>query len=108
MFKYRNCPKYINVRELISHPTSPTISSQQLQLSPEDRLPKSVISFILESDTAFIGTTYDAPTDEAELYPSHLGMNHRGGRKGFIRVMPSDGRTVVIPDYSGTCSSSNY
>lgn len=28
-------------------------------------------------------------------------MNARGGLPGFIRVRPSDGRTVVLPDYSG-------
>jgi NAD(P)H-flavin reductase len=28
-------------------------------------------------------------------------MNARSGLPGFIRVSPSDGRTVVIPDYSG-------
>jgi ferredoxin-NADP reductase len=28
-------------------------------------------------------------------------MNARSGLPGFIRVSPSDGRTVVVPDYSG-------
>lgn len=28
-------------------------------------------------------------------------MNARGGLPGFIRVSPSDGRTIVLPDYSG-------
>ena len=28
-------------------------------------------------------------------------MNARSGLPGFIRVSPSDGRTIVIPDYSG-------
>jgi hypothetical protein len=28
-------------------------------------------------------------------------MNQRGGLPGFIRVLPSDGRTLVLPDYSG-------
>ncbi|KAF9458769.1 hypothetical protein BDZ94DRAFT_1239728 [Collybia nuda] len=96
-----NCPKYINVRDLIPHSTSPSIDSQRLQLLPGERLPKSVIDFIHECDTAFVGTTYEAPASEAALYPSHVGMNQRGGRKGFIRVMPSNGRTVVLPDYSG-------
>jgi hypothetical protein len=50
----------------------------------------------------FFGTTYAAPSSEASKFPSHLGMNQRGGRPGFLRVVPSDGRTVVLPDYSGT------
>lgn len=28
-------------------------------------------------------------------------MNSRGGLPGFVRVKPSDGKTIVIPDYSG-------
>lgn len=28
-------------------------------------------------------------------------MNARGGLPGFLRVSPSDGRTIVLPDYSG-------
>jgi hypothetical protein len=59
------------------------------------------IAFILESDTVWLGTTH-AAAEEAQLHPSHLGMNHRGGRPGFIRVKPSDGRTVVLPDFSGS------
>ncbi|KAF8074150.1 hypothetical protein FPV67DRAFT_1560343 [Lyophyllum atratum] len=97
-----NCPKYINVRDLVSHPnTSPTVSHTRLRLNLDERLPGNVITFIQESDTVFLGTTYSAPTDEAERYPSHLGMNQRGGRKGFVRILPSDGRTVVLPDFSG-------
>lgn len=56
---------------------------------------------IREADTTFIGTVYIAPPEDAELFPSHLGMNQRGGLPGFVRVAPSDGRTVVVPDFSG-------
>lgn len=35
------------------------------------------------------------------MFTPHAGMNARSGLPGFIRVSPSDGRTVVIPDYSG-------
>jgi hypothetical protein len=65
-----------------------------------ERLSDDTIAFILESDTVWLGTTY-AASEEAQFHPSHLGMNHRGGRPGFIRVKPSDGRTVVLPDFSG-------
>ncbi|KAG6916401.1 hypothetical protein DXG01_006980 [Tephrocybe rancida] len=97
-----NCPKYITIRDLVPNPdTLPIISYENLNLEQNDRLPEDVISFILESDTVFLGTIYTAPAEEASRYPSHLGMNQRGGRKGFIRVLPSDGRTVVLPDFSG-------
>jgi hypothetical protein len=98
----RNCPKYINVRDLIPHPkTAPEIIQQKLKLTPDERLPDAAIAFILASDTVFIGTTYKAEAKDAQRFPSHLGMNQRGGRPGFIRVVPSDGRTVVLPDFSG-------
>lgn len=69
----------------------------------EDRLPEEAISLILKSDTVFFGTTYEARKEDAVKFPSHVGMNQRGGRAGFIRVLPSDGRTVILPDYSGMC-----
>jgi hypothetical protein len=28
-------------------------------------------------------------------------MNVRSGSPGFVRVSPSDGRTLILPDYSG-------
>ena len=106
MRRSRNCPKYINVRELSPiAKTNPHVVYQNLQLGQDDRLPDELISFIHENDTVFLGTSYVAPPPEsAENLPSHLGMNHRGGLPGFIRVRPSDGRTVVLPDFSGNYS----
>ncbi|GAD93153.1 oxidoreductase, FAD-binding, putative [Paecilomyces variotii No. 5] len=97
-----NCPKYINVRKLIPHPhTQPVIAYNCQHLGPYDRLPDEVIEFILEADTVFVGSIYKSDPSTAEKFPSHSGMNARGGLPGFIRVRPSDGRTVVLPDYSG-------
>ncbi|KAF7440228.1 hypothetical protein PC9H_000572 [Pleurotus ostreatus] len=97
-----NCPKYINVRDLVPHPqASPKIIHRELSLSPSDRLPDDIIKYILDADTVFIGTSYVAPKEDESSYPSHVGMNQRGGRRGYIRVKPSDGRTIVLPDYSG-------
>ncbi|KAF7357898.1 putative PNPOx domain-containing protein [Mycena venus] len=97
-----NCPKYINIRDLVPHPnTVPKIAYQKAHLSPNDRLPDEAIALITASDTVFLGTTYKAFAQDSLQFPSHLGMNHRGGRPGFMRVVPSDGRTVVIPDFSG-------
>ena len=67
-----------------------------------DRLPDEVIDFIHAADTVFLGTSYEAKKEDELFFPSHLGQNQRGGRPGFIRVKRSDGRTVVLPDYSGT------
>lgn len=71
-------------------------------MNPEERLPDVVVDFILQSDTVFLGTTYKARKEDSDRFPSHVGMNQRGGRQGYIRVTPSDGRTVILPDYSGT------
>ena len=71
---------------------------QRQNLSLQSRLPEEVIQFILDADTVFIGSIHKSKKSK---FPSHAGMNARSGLPGFIRVSPSDGRTVVIPDYSG-------
>lgn len=70
-------------------------------MDPGERLPNVIVDFILQSDTVFLGTTYRARKEDSDQFPSHVGMNQRGGRQGYIRVMPSDWRTVILPDYSG-------
>ncbi|KAI0070491.1 hypothetical protein K474DRAFT_1713283 [Panus rudis PR-1116 ss-1] len=97
-----NCPKYINLRDLVSHPdTHPVVEIRKLQLDSVERLPQYLIDFIHAADTVFIGTYYEARKEDEDWHPSHAGQNQRGGRPGFIRVRPSDGRTVVLPDFSG-------
>lgn len=70
-------------------------------MTAQDQLPRQVIDFITSSDTVHIGSVYRSDPSNATKYPSHAGMNSRSGLPGFIRVMPSDKRTVVVPDYSG-------
>ncbi|KZO89517.1 hypothetical protein CALVIDRAFT_603584 [Calocera viscosa TUFC12733] len=96
------CPKYINIRTLASHPsTSPELIYEHLDMDASDRLPAEVISFVHASDAVYLATSYVAAQIDAERFPSHLGTNHRGGRPGFVRVRPSDGRTLALPNYSG-------
>ncbi|KAK0435785.1 hypothetical protein EV421DRAFT_1985867 [Armillaria borealis] len=96
-----NCPKYIPLRELVPYQGSPMTVFDKRHLSDGDELPDSVISFIQSCDTTFFGTTYAATEDDANRFPSHVSMNIRGGRPGFIRVRPSDKRTLILPDFSG-------
>ncbi|GFF57997.1 conserved hypothetical protein [Aspergillus udagawae] len=97
-----NCPKYINVRQLNLHPyTNPQIAYQSLHMTPTEKLPDEVIDMITSADTVFIASIYTSDPATAAKFPSHAGMNSRGGLPGFIRVKPSDRRTVVLPDYSG-------
>ncbi|KAG8775996.1 hypothetical protein FRC12_001140 [Ceratobasidium sp. 428] len=98
-----NCPKYISIRTVGPSPTNPQLAYDYTTVSDDARLPDEVVKFIHKADTVFIGTSYVAKPDESSLYPSHLGTNHRGGRAGFVRVR-NDGRTIVLPDYSGECS----
>ncbi|KAG1781242.1 hypothetical protein EV702DRAFT_1075027 [Suillus placidus] len=96
-----NCPKYITIRNFVPFPhTKPRVTHQEINIPPTGRLPSDLIAFILSSDTAFLGSSYSASEEDAPRFPSHLGMNHRGGRPGFVRVC-NDGRTLVLPDYSG-------
>lgn len=98
----RNCPKYINVRKLIPHPrTFPKVEHRHRHWGPQGRLPEDVVAFILQADTVFVGSIYKSSPSALRVFPPHAGMNARSGLPGFIRVSPSDGRTVVVPDYSG-------
>jgi hypothetical protein len=96
------CPKCITIRQLVPFPrASPKVVHKRPTLSKDDRLAEDAISFILSSDTVFLGITYSTFPNDTRVYPSRVGMNHRGGRPGFILVRPSDGRTIVLPDFSG-------
>lgn len=70
-------------------------------MEASERLPKEAIELITEADTVFIASVYESGASTATRCPSHAGMNARSGLPGFTRVRPSDGRTVVLPDYSG-------
>ncbi|KAL5043910.1 hypothetical protein BDW71DRAFT_187267 [Aspergillus fruticulosus] len=97
-----NCPKYINTRHLIPYPnTNPTIVHQVAHMPGSSRLPTETTTMITSADTVFIASIYKSDPATASKFPSHAGMNARSGLPGFIRVLPSDGRTVVLPDYSG-------
>lgn len=45
-----------------------------------------------------MATAYLPKDDEEE---SHLGINHRGGYPGFLRVDPVSKSKVYLPDWSG-------
>lgn len=71
-----------------------------LDMDRSSGLPDELIPFIHARDGVFLGSIYIAPPQDESRFPSHAGMNHRAGRPGFIRVR-KDGRTVILPDYSG-------
>ena len=84
------------------HPIrSPKVVYDRLELPVNEHLSDHVIKFITDADTVFLGSVYSAKSSDEKKFPSHVGMNQRGGRAGFIRVRPTDMRTIVLPDYSG-------
>lgn len=96
------CPKYINIRSIAPfRGASPRLIYERFQLGDGERLPDDVIAFIHAADTAFLATSYVAAKEDENIYPSRVGTNHRGGRPGFVRVKPSDGKTLVLPNYAG-------
>ena len=102
IYSNRLCPKYINIRTLRPHvDTHPHVVYNELNMDADDRLPNDVISFIHSCDTAYLATSYEAAPSDRDMYPSHVATNHRGGRPGFMRVRPSDRRTLVLPNYAG-------
>ncbi len=82
-----NCPKYIQrrqVRDLDASPAVPRRTESGREIDDERR------AAIARADTVFVGS----------LHPSHgTDVSHRGGDRGFIRVM--DARTLRVPDYPG-------
>lgn len=83
------------------HPnTAPSILFNEFDL--QGSLPGDVVTYIQGADTVFLGASYAPDMDMQN--PLHVETNIRGGRPGFIRVSPFDGRTIVLPDFSGTHS----
>lgn len=54
-----------------------------------------------KADTFFLASIFKSQSSTIAQYPSHARTNIRGGLPGFMRVIPSDAQTVVLPDYSG-------
>ncbi|KAI8612325.1 hypothetical protein BC830DRAFT_1244906 [Chytriomyces sp. MP71] len=92
-----NCPKYITVRDLISVERSPETvvdepSATSVIFSEEER------ALINRCSTIYIA----APHITGDNSTTDVGVNHRGGPKGFVRVLREQGADVlIIPDYSG-------
>ena len=68
-------------------------------MDPSARLPDEITEFIQATDTVFLSSIYNAKAEDSIRFPSHTGMNQRGGLPGFVRV--SQGRVVCLPDFSG-------
>lgn len=100
-----NCPKYITVRSLEYE-----ARKAKLALDSYDSLTKSLPdaskALIGRASTMFLATKHSADGDENSNDQRDMGLNHRGGAPGFVRVYEDiDGHVVttylVLPDHSG-------
>jgi|GEM_PF-413054 len=105
-----NCPKYITVRALAPQTRQPETSLNQPD-SFDGRLPQECRDHINRVSTVFLATKHIP--DEGDSTSARVGLNHRGGHPGFVRVheqpgnegdgSPAENSTtyLVLPDYSG-------
>ncbi|GAK62089.1 oxidoreductase FAD-binding protein [Moesziomyces antarcticus] len=105
-----NCPKYINTRSLVPNPNhNPTMLHRNLDLVPGQLLPEETLKHVAQADAVFLATRYTSPVQT--IFKSHLGINIRGGKPGFVRITAEkvtrrSGETELrqvayLPDYSG-------
>ena len=83
-----NCPKYINIKNII-----PTLPTPKL-ISESPQLPSSALKLLGRADTLFISSRHgDVDMD----------TNIRGGPSGFVRVISNEpsGAVFAYPEYSG-------
>ena len=100
-----NCPKYITVRSLDHVPRD-----ADLLLDSYDTLaillPETSKALIARTSTTFLATKHTAGNDEASNDQRDMGLNHRGGAPGFVRLFEDTVDDVVttylvLPDHSG-------
>ena len=92
-----NCPKYITVRKLQRHDGPSEVLADRFAADGAV-LDAHALALVERASTAFLATRHSA----ARPGESEMGLNHRGGRPGFIRAYAADGGTcLVLPDYSG-------
>ena len=93
---FGNCPQYIQAR--VPEPVTPASPPSVLPLG--SRLDDRAAAIVAGCDTLFIasaspGAGADDPVEGADV-------NHRGGRRGFVRVETVDARSVLtFPDFLG-------
>jgi hypothetical protein len=90
---FGNCPKYIQVRELLARaPASDCVAAVARR---SDRLDGASLALMRRADTFFIATHA-----AGERASGGSDMSHRGGRPGFVHV-GDDGRNLTWPEFAG-------
>ena len=96
-----NCPKYITVRELEYCERNASLIMDCAD-SFSKALPKAAKTLIESASTVFLATKHTSVDDEQ----SDMGLNHRGGMPGFVRLYEDNTQDIVntylvMPDHSG-------
>jgi ferredoxin-NADP reductase len=78
----------------------PNVLYDEPHLGAEARLPDEALALIQRTDTCYLATSYAPVPEDADGTAPRVGVNHRGGRPGFVRVR-RDARTLVLPNYAG-------
>lgn len=83
-----NCPKYLNEKYIVPATPTPKLISDSPRLSPE------AVALLEKADLFFISSSYRN---------KNMDTNHRGGPRGFVRMISNDSTDAVIvyPEYSG-------
>lgn len=93
-----NCPKYITVRSLEHAPRTAEVAHDSFD-TQNVALPDAAKSVVARASTVFLATKHTSNGSDQ----SDMGVNHRGGAPGFVRLYEArDGTTfLVLPDHSG-------
>ncbi|MEP3423025.1 MAG: hypothetical protein ABJN35_14900 [Erythrobacter sp.] len=100
-----NCPKYITVRSLEHEPRKAELALDNFDALTTP-LPDASSDLIARASTVFLATKHSSQTDKSSEDRGDMGLNHRGGAPGFVRVYEEtsgNGTTtyLVLPDHSG-------
>lgn len=100
-----NCPKYITVRSLVHESREAELALDSFDALTA-ALPDAAKDLIARASTVFLATKHSAQADESSENQGDMGLNHRGGAPGFVRVYEETsggGVTtyLVLPDHSG-------
>lgn len=88
---FGNCPQYIRERNW----SRVSLKGQHAPIV-SDKLSTSQQTWIANADTFFIASGY---RDEGESATYGMDVSHRGGDRGFVRVMSE--KQILFPDYAG-------
>lgn len=99
-----NCPKYITVRTLVPERREAELFHDSFD-TRISALPAEAKAVIDQASTVFLATKHGAKIDTSGTQ-TDMGVNHRGGAPGFIRIYEENhGDQVttylVLPDHSG-------